>query len=176
MLSPVWLLSIPWTVACQVPLSMEFSRQEYWSGLLCPPPGDLPNPGIEPGSPALQVDSLPAELLKFSCFYIGNTFWGVNILLPYYLHFNNIVINKDQVENSHLALRKVNHNLNGITGYRRKWLGFFIKSLPTKVCSYPLVSNSPVRYHASMYSTLFYKVINETLNVLSIPLHCGNIK
>ena len=39
-----------------------FSRQEYWSGLPCPPPGDLPNPGIEPGSPALQVDSLPAEL------------------------------------------------------------------------------------------------------------------
>ena len=39
-----------------------FSRQEYWSGLPCPPPGDLPNPGIEPGSPALQVDSLPTEL------------------------------------------------------------------------------------------------------------------
>ena len=40
----------------------EFSRQEYWSGLPCPPPGDLCNPGIEPGSPAMQVDSLPAEL------------------------------------------------------------------------------------------------------------------
>ena len=40
---------------------MGFSRQEYWSGLLCPPPGDLPDPGIEPVSPALQVDSLPAE-------------------------------------------------------------------------------------------------------------------
>ena len=45
----------------QVPLTMGFSKQEYWSGLACPP-GDLPNPGIEPGSPALQVDSLPAEL------------------------------------------------------------------------------------------------------------------
>ena len=48
------------TVACQVPLSMGFSKQEYWSGLLCPPPGDLPNPGIKPMSPeapALQVDS-----------------------------------------------------------------------------------------------------------------------
>ena len=40
--------------------SMEFLRQEYWSGLPCPPPGDLPNPGIEPRSPALQVDSLPS--------------------------------------------------------------------------------------------------------------------
>ena len=50
---------------CSLPglLSMEFSRQEYWSGLPCPPPGDLPNPEIEPASPALQVDSLPAELL-----------------------------------------------------------------------------------------------------------------
>ena len=51
----------PWTVACQTPLSMEFSRQEYWSGLQFPSPGDLPDPGIEPGSPELQVDSLPTE-------------------------------------------------------------------------------------------------------------------
>ena len=49
------------TVAHQALLSMGFSRQEYWSGLSCPPPGDLPNPGIEPRSPALQVDSLPSE-------------------------------------------------------------------------------------------------------------------
>ena len=52
---------IPWTVARQAPLSMEFSRQEYWNGLPFPTPGDLPNPGIEPRSPALQVDSLPSE-------------------------------------------------------------------------------------------------------------------
>ena len=50
-----------WTIACQVPLSMEFCRQEYWSGLSCPPSGDLPNPGIEPGSPALQAGSLASE-------------------------------------------------------------------------------------------------------------------
>ena len=48
-----------WTVACQVPLSMGFSRQEYWSGLPFPSPGDFPDPGIEPRSPALQADSLP---------------------------------------------------------------------------------------------------------------------
>ena len=56
--SCVQLFATPWTVACQAPLSMGFSRQEYWSGLLCPPPGDLPNPGIKHRSPALQVDSL----------------------------------------------------------------------------------------------------------------------
>ena len=50
-----------WTVAHQTPLSMGFSRQEYWSGPLFPPPGDLPDPGIKPGSPALQADSLSSE-------------------------------------------------------------------------------------------------------------------
>ena len=55
-------LATPWTVACQAPLSMEFSRQEYWSELPFPSPGDLPDPGIEPGSPALQADDLLTEL------------------------------------------------------------------------------------------------------------------
>ena len=52
----------PWTVACLAHLSMEFSKQEYWSGLPYPSSGDLPEPGIEPGSPALQTDSLLFEL------------------------------------------------------------------------------------------------------------------
>ena len=52
-----------WTIARQAPLSMGFSRQEYWSGLPFPSPGDLPNPRIEPGSPALQADSLSSEPL-----------------------------------------------------------------------------------------------------------------
>ena len=51
----------PWTVAHQAPLSMEFSRQEYWTGLPFPSPGDLPDPGIEPRFSALQADSLPSE-------------------------------------------------------------------------------------------------------------------
>ena len=50
LISLVQLFETPWTVACQAPLSMGFSRQEYWSGLPCPLPGDLPNPGIEPVS------------------------------------------------------------------------------------------------------------------------------
>ena len=54
--------AIPWTVACQAPLSMGFSRQKYWKGLPFPSPGHLHNPEIEPGSPVLQADSLPTEL------------------------------------------------------------------------------------------------------------------
>ena len=61
LLSCVQLFATPWTVAYLAPLSMGFSRQEYWSGLPFPSPGDLPNPGIEPGSPALQTDALPSE-------------------------------------------------------------------------------------------------------------------
>ena len=55
--SRVQLFAAPWTVAHQAPPSMEFSRQEYWSGLPLPSPGDLPDPGIEPGSPAMQADA-----------------------------------------------------------------------------------------------------------------------
>ena len=53
------LFATPWTVACQAPLSMRFPRQEHWSGLLFPSPGDFLDPGIESVSPALQADSLP---------------------------------------------------------------------------------------------------------------------
>ena len=60
-LSRVQLFATPWTIAYQPPLSVGFSRQEYWSGLPFPSPGDLPNPGTEPGSPALQADALPSE-------------------------------------------------------------------------------------------------------------------
>ena len=60
-LSRVRLYATPWTVAYQAPPFMGFSRQEYWSGLPFLSPGDLPKPGIEPGSPALQTDALPSE-------------------------------------------------------------------------------------------------------------------
>ena len=69
------LFATPWTVAYQASLSMGSSRQGYWSGLPFPSPGDLPDPGIEPRSPALQADALPSEppgkpLSKFSIAYI----------------------------------------------------------------------------------------------------------
>ena len=57
------LFATPWTVTHQAPPSMGFSRQEYWSGLPFPSPGDLPDPGIKPGSPALEVDALPCDCL-----------------------------------------------------------------------------------------------------------------
>ena len=60
-LSRVQLFATPWTVAHQAPQSMDFSRQEYWSGLPFPSPGDLPDPGIEPRSPTLQADTLTSE-------------------------------------------------------------------------------------------------------------------
>ena len=60
-LTCVQLFVTPWTVAYQAPPSMGFSREEYWSGFPFPSPGDLPNPGIEPRSPALQADALLSE-------------------------------------------------------------------------------------------------------------------
>ena len=60
-LSHVQLFATPWTVAYQAPPSMGFSRQEYWSGLPLPSPGDLPDPGIEPRSSAFQADALTSE-------------------------------------------------------------------------------------------------------------------
>ena len=73
LLSRVRLFATLWTVAYQVPPSMGFSRQECWSGVPFPSPGDLPNPGIKPGSPAFQADALTSEppgkpipYLKFS--------------------------------------------------------------------------------------------------------------
>ena len=61
LLSRVRLFATPWTVAHQAPPSMGFSRQEYWSGLPFPSPGDIPDPGIESRSPILEVDSLTSE-------------------------------------------------------------------------------------------------------------------
>ena len=74
MLSCVQLFSTPQTVAHQAPLSMGFPRQEYWSELTFSSPGDLPNPGIEPGSPALQADSLPL-------YHLGSRIIGTEFLL-----------------------------------------------------------------------------------------------
>ena len=77
---------IPWTEAYQSPQSMEFSRQEYRTGLLFPSPGDLPDPGIEPRSPALQEDSLPAEpqgkwgLNRWALWESANTLGIITIL------------------------------------------------------------------------------------------------
>ena len=88
-LSHARLFATSWTVAYQAPPSMGFSRQEYWSGLPFPSPGDLPDPGIEPKSPALQADALQSELLNMNmvyldCIYIdtGKEWQPTPIFLP----------------------------------------------------------------------------------------------
>jgi len=73
--SRVQLFATPWTVTYQALRSVGFSRQEYWSGLPFPSPGDLPNPGIEPGSPALQADTLPSEPHITNTSYCGSVSW-----------------------------------------------------------------------------------------------------
>ena len=89
-LSHVQLFATPWTVAYQAPPSMGFSRQEYWSGLPFPSPGDLPNPGIEPRSPAFQADTLTSvhfclytsifpNITKSSYNWIENLFSNLNL-------------------------------------------------------------------------------------------------
>ena len=90
MLSRVRLFATPWTVAYQAPPSMGFSRQEYWSGLLFPSPGNLPNLGIEPTSPAQQVESLPLNHLG-SLFNINTLAFYITYLIVtlYNLVFNN---------------------------------------------------------------------------------------
>ena len=85
-LSCVQLFVTPWTVACQAPLSMEFSRQEYWSRLPFPPSGDFPDPGIKPkslASPALAGRSLP--LHHWRHFRREMFVWSVKQMLPHWV-------------------------------------------------------------------------------------------
>ena len=75
-LSRVRLFATPWTVAPQAPPSMGFCKQEYWSGLPLPSPGDLPDLGIKPRSPALQADTLPSELKGLEAVQMHMTYKG----------------------------------------------------------------------------------------------------
>ena len=82
LLSHVWLFVTLWTGACQAPLSMDFPRQEYWSGLPFPSSADLPHPGIEPRSPTLQIDSLPSSLsaeLPGKPLFLFHIYWSRGI-------------------------------------------------------------------------------------------------
>ena len=122
--SCVRLFVTPWTVACQAVLSMKFSRQEYWSELSSPSPGDLPNPGVEPRPPTLQVDSLSFELprnhhivhLKKSCCIAQTYIIFVNhtaiklgeIFKRIYYHVHNY---KPYSILNNCYILKINHNL-----------------------------------------------------------------
>ena len=101
LLSRVLLFVTQWTVTYQAPRSMEFSRQEYWSGLPFPSPGDLPNPGIEPRSPALQTDTLPSEPLGKPTlnvsYYIKTTY--------IYIYIKYITLINKQLHSFHMLAR-----------------------------------------------------------------------
>ena len=99
--SRVWLFETQWTIAHQAPLSMGFSQKEYWSGLPCPPPGDHPNPGIQPtspASPALQMNSLPLS------------HWGSHYISSTYLYYKWEFL-FDYLHPTPLLLTSGNHNL-----------------------------------------------------------------
>ena len=91
-LSHIRLFATLWTVARQAPLSMGFSRQEFWTGLPCPPPGDLPNPGIEPASlmfPALVGGFFKtSEVKSLSCVQLFGTLWTVAHQAPPSMEFS----------------------------------------------------------------------------------------
>ena len=94
-LSLICLFVTPWTVTHQTPLSMGFSRQEYWSELLFPSPGDLPDSGTEPKSPALQEDSIQTEppgksFLSVENLYLKNNREGTAIMIGKYNHYWNV--------------------------------------------------------------------------------------
>ena len=99
----VWFFAAPWTAVSQAPLSLEFSRQEYWGRLPFPSPGGLPYPGIKSGSPALKVDSLSSEspqglfskCLMCSLFWEGG--WVVTFLNKHFLGFNLILFGQPSI-------------------------------------------------------------------------------
>ena len=128
-LSCVWLYATPWTVAYKTPLSMEFSRQEYWSGWPFSSPGGLPDPGIEPRSPALQADALPSELpgksqgkghsnertlgsrVWFSWFYVLRTCLHYTLLNLVWEFCSSETMSLDIIKRNGLRIRRIKSNL-----------------------------------------------------------------
>ena len=110
-LSRVWLFSTPWSVAYQAPPSMGFSRQEYWSGLPFPSPEDLPNPGIKPGSPALQADALPSEPPRKP--YMQSTLWETIWATKEALYAEYIMRNAG-LEEAQVGIKIAGRNINNL--------------------------------------------------------------
>ena len=98
----------PWTAAHQAPLSMRFSRQGYWSGLPFPSPGDIPNPGIEPGSPALQADSLLTELQGFKIINIFSLNVSKTLSKGEFTFLSIPLFKKGTIPTHHFKLKQVN--------------------------------------------------------------------
>ena len=108
------------TIAHQAPLSMGFSRQEYWSKLPCPPPGDLPNTGIKPRSPTLQVDSLPSEPPGRPRIITPNR-WKISSLqiISQFENLQKVIRRRSEIQ---LKQNKVHHFWGTFKkGKRRRW-------------------------------------------------------
>ena len=123
---PCPTLATPYTVACQAPLSMGFSRPEYWSGLPFPSAGDLPDPGIEPTSLALQSDSLPTELWrkhtttlrKWAAGWSPGDVGSISTLLGYLLSFSTPAAITENSKHSETSWRKtVRHSRIVLPGH-----------------------------------------------------------
>ena len=135
LLSHAGLFVTSWTVAYKAPLSTEFSRQEYWSGLPFPSPGDLPDPGIEPRSPSLQADTLlsepPGKPLGYLKLILYLSFLGSNIflftsgipslwdLMPDDLRWSWCNKNRNKV---HITCNALQSHHSPTPGPRTKWL------------------------------------------------------
>ena len=114
------------TLACQAPMSMGFSKQEYWSGLPCPPPGDLPNPRTEcesPVFPSLQVGSLPLS-------YQGSPpkCWALHIIFVYITQMSDLL--SRYYYYTHIQIGKLEFRAQ-----KREQLGSELNSLNSKVCA-----------------------------------------
>ena len=114
--SRVWLCVTLWTLVCQAPLFMKFSRQEYWSGLPCPPPGDLPDPWMKTmslGSPALAGG-----------FFTTSATWEVHIVLKVYLFKNLVILHQDEITLKLYSRKKYINEIisNYIYRIRFEWL------------------------------------------------------
>ena len=151
---------IPWTVSHQAPLSMGVSRQENWSGLLCPLPGDLPDPGIEPASlmsPTLQASSLPlvppGKPLKLPCL-TASLFHQTSQKLPIILHIlmqsDHLIWYKRESQQALGSVGKIIHN-------------------PHNCCGLALMLQKGGNFHTSFQAPNFYWLPVETET--SLPIH-----
>ena len=144
--SCVRLFATPWIVARQVPLSMEFCRQEYWSGLPCPSPGDFPNPGIEPKS--LKSPALAGKYFTTSATWEAFSLLGI----PY---FSSVQFIRSVVSyclrpmNSSMPGLPVHHQLSEFTPTHVHRVGDAIQP------SHPLSSPSPPAPNPSQHQSLF---------------------
>ena len=121
-LSHVWLFETPWTVACQAPLFMEFSKPEYWSGLPSSSPGDLPDPGVEPRSSTLQADSLHMQPFQWRT---SLEFQRLGLSTSTVMGLGSITDRDTKILQT--AWRGQKTNKQNKWGYKKEYLGYMVK-------------------------------------------------